>query len=84
MKNEEMGKMKNEEWRMKNENYSSNEQGKTHSSFFILHFIILHSSFFILHSKSKGIALPSSRLESVMPSFSVKTPRKSLFSVVFS
>ena len=32
--------------RMKNENYSSYEQGKMHSSFFIL-----HSSFRILHSE---------------------------------
>ena len=30
--------MKNEECRMKNENYSSNEQGKNYSSFYILHF----------------------------------------------
>ncbi len=40
--------MKNEECRMKNENYSSYVQGKMHSSFFILHslFFILHLYFF--------------------------------------
>ena len=38
---------------MKNENHSSYEQGKMHSSFYILHSsfnLILHSTFFILHS----------------------------------
>ena len=63
MKNEER-KIKNEELRMKNENYTFNEQSKTHSSFGAKRpFFILHSkrsdhwlcrakgsSFFILHS----------------------------------
>ena len=65
--------MKNEEsqlrWKMKND----------------LHFICA-MIFFIFHSSLKKAKAPHSqvRLESVMPLFSVKTTRKSLFSVVFA